>query len=371
MLRKSLFLNSVALIAVAFGLGSHAFAAQNGAFDLLSSIKDTKVTGQDQIQVSNLRSLILVNDSFEGSLSEDMLRRRASQIGKAVALRLKDDIKPLTILFSDKANNTREISFDAEQLRAFAAGDESFVASVALNAAEQAMTQAPAAASPAPAGYVAFTVSSIKATQNQFQTERARVAGRIDVLKAKGVGVNPFVDELSKIDDQYKRADVAGATNALTRLDDSISQQEKARQDAQVALASRPAPSVQMVAPKGAPARSIEAARPNESIANFNGNVDDFVDKMVTQIVSKELGQYVPHKGPFMVERFRIAKRIHELEDQRMNVSGYANLYKKMEDIVASRDARRLPELSMNVQYLQQQLGLAQLQGKLHRPLNL
>lgn len=370
MFSKSAILKSAALIACLV-VGNSAYA--KGAADLLGAIKASNATGSDTLQVSYLKNLILVTDNLDSNVPDDQLRRRAGLIGRAIASKQRDDLKPLTILFQDRSNNVKEISFDLDQVRSFAGGDDSFVTSVAMSAAEQANSSGYA---PAPASYGAMTVaaaSSIKSSNSQFQAERAKVAGRIEVLKAKGVGINPFVDELSKIDDQYKRADVGGATLALQRLDSVIDEQEKARKEAQTALANRPAPSAQVVAPKAAPGgRQLAAAAPGGSvITQFNGTTDDFVDQVVNQIVNKELGQFVPHKGPFMVERFRIAKRLKELEDQRMNVNGYATMYRNMEDIVASKDGRRLNELSMNVQYLQQQLGLAQLQGKLHRSLNL
>jgi hypothetical protein len=125
-----------------------------------------------------------------------------------------------------------------------------------------------------------------------------------------------------------------------------------------------------------AAAAAAHAARPagaqsDLSVADYNGSMDGFVQQMVNSFVTKEVGQWVPRKGPFMIERLRIARRIHELEGKNVRVDGLGNLYRNMEDVVATQDPRRLSELSTDIRYLQSQLGLSQLEGSFHRPIGI
>lgn len=198
---------------------------------------------------------------------------------------------------------------------------------------------------------------------SQYLADRARVASRIEALKALGVGVVPFVSELARIDDIYKVGKAGDADAALSKLNAALAQQEQTRKEMQVASARQTA--------RAKVATRTGSAATAASVADYQGSMDGFLANMISTMVQKEVGQWVPQKGPFLVERFRIAKRIHELETQNRRIDGIASLYRNMECVVASHDRRRLPELSMNIRYLQQQLGLSQLEGGLHQPLSL
>ncbi|HEY9719635.1 MAG TPA: hypothetical protein V6C69_19305 [Trichormus sp.] len=199
---------------------------------------------------------------------------------------------------------------------------------------------------------------------DKYQIERAKVVSRIEALRAKGVGVAPYVQEIIRIDDVYTHG--GDAVSMVSRLDNSVTEQEKARQDMQNLVAGHSQPAV-----AAAPAARAAGARSDLSVADYNGSMDGFVQQMVNSFVTKEVGQWVPRKGPFMIERLRIARRIHELEGKNVRVDGLGNLYRNMEDVVATQDPRRLSELSTDIRYLQSQLGLSQLEGSFHRPIGI
>lgn len=197
----------------------------------------------------------------------------------------------------------------------------------------------------------------------KYQTERDRINGRIVVLKDKGMGVRSFSNLVEQMDALYKRGDQKGVSTIMNDLNRDITELEARRREAQ-SIKAHSQSQVQMVS-GGAKPSTAHRSEP------YNGSMDGFVDQVLGSIITREVGRFVPQKGPFIVERFRIAQRMHSLEQRRMPIDGYANLFRQVEDLAGSRDQRRFGELTMNIRYLQQQLGLAQLEGSLHRDLRL
>lgn len=357
---------------VTCGIGNNpAFA--DGASSVLAAIRDAKAAGTDSIQVENLRRETIVNISAD-TLSDREARERASAVAKVVAHEGCVD-KALTVVFVDQANNVKEVDFSSEQLRALRSDDVSVLSSISISTGDQAGNLSMLGACTTVS--LTTTAPIAKAPRMEFQGERSKVAGQIEALRAKGVGVTPFIQELSKIDEAYRRADIEGAMASLTRLSSALGEQDRARQEIQTTTTTR-ARSMQP-AYGGGTSRTLASVATTPlnrigsagvpSVADFNGSMDGFVSAVINTALKEGLGNYVPHKGPFLVERARIARRIRELELQRVNVQGYASLFNNMEDVVVGQDSRRLNELSMDVRYLQSQLGLQQLEGTVHNPL--
>lgn len=200
-------------------------------------------------------------------------------------------------------------------------------------------------------------VESSTSSVQQYQNGRARTVASIEGLRAKGVGVSPFISELTRIDGLY----TSGARDAvaqLAKLDEQISSQQRCYE----AMRKRGTTAPHSLS-------NLQSV-PRRSVAAYHGTMDGFVSEVIGDILHREVGQFTPTAGPFLVERFRIAKRIHELETERGSIAGISSLYKNMEDVVATHDPRRLAELAADVTYLQTQLGLSELQGSAG-PLNL
>lgn len=338
------------------------------ASDLLTSIKASKAAGSDTVRISSLRTETLITVQSDSTLgSEDSLKDRAITIARLVS-QDNANSKPLTVLFTDKANKTKEVSFDASQLTQLASGSE--LMQIAVTDADQANDSAAAA----PKTVAVFVPPSItvapSASSSKFQSDRSKLAARIDGLRTKGVGVTPFVQELSRIDDLYKHGGVAQAQAGLAKLDETVTAQDKYRAQMQAASAVRTS-HLQQASYSGSAGHLVAAVNTAPSVADYHGSMDGFVEQMINSAIAKEVGSYMPNKGPFMIERFRIAKRIHELEQQRVRVDGYAGLWRNMEDVVAAKDSRRLSELGNDVRYLQTQLGLSQLEGRMSKSLGL
>jgi len=321
------------------------------ASDLVTALKSSKAVGSSSVEVAALHSQMIITLSGESNASSDDLHARALTLAKIVAAD-KANLKPLTILFKDQASNIKEFSFDAAQMTQLATGAEVQIAA----------TQADAAVA-VPQTHQ-LTVTAQATTTDKYQVERAKVVARIEALRAKGVGVTPFVQEISRIDDTYTHG--GDALTMISKLDSTLTEQEKNRQEMQKVASTRTVNRMQPAAYNVRGTRTAATSGSDIAVGDYNGSMDGFVSQMINTFVTKEVGQWVPRKGPFMVERLRIARRIHELEGQSVRVDGVGNLYRNMEGVVATQDPRRLGELSMDIKYLQSQLGLSQLEGGLH-----
>jgi hypothetical protein len=180
----------------------------------------------------------------------------------------------------------------------------------------------------------------------QFISLRAKAASRLTSLQSKGVGVRPFQTNLVKIDALYKQDDLKGAFAGLSGLQEAISDQES-RIYAMHAKVASAQPTIQV--------------RGGGSIGEVPVNTasrDDYYNKMVQNILAKELGGDAPVDGPFQLERFRIAKAMHQFSSEGKDMSGPHYLFKQIESLISTKDNSKIPEIVDKLNYLQKQLGL-------------
>lgn len=229
---------------------------------------------------------------------------------------------------------------------------------------------------------------SVETSANQKLIQS--IKDKLERLKSLGGGIKPFV---ARLDEIAKSADVDKAADDLTALDESVQEQINAVSS----LRNKPhaAPSLQghgqslqtysggdsegglpaaiqkpIPQAKKPTAPALTPIAPPAIKATYQGSVDGYYDMLVGEVLGKELGGLgFPCKGPFRLERFRLLQRIQEIRTSGTNVDGYLAYYHKIEEAAgrARKDQTRLPELSGNVAYLQQQLGLSTLTGSLHR----
>ncbi|HEY9713341.1 MAG TPA: hypothetical protein V6C72_07715 [Chroococcales cyanobacterium] len=355
-LQNTVVTKSAVIASMLFGLSFSSAMAQSSAQDIAKILADGSA-----MEVTVLKHAVIVTIPVETALSQDAMREKAVACVRKLA---GQQVEELEVVFkSGNTGTTQEISFDAQEMKALVGGAQPKV--------EITQSQKVSVQSETTGIYSAHSpmTGKIAPTQAQYQAQRADVASQLKSLEAKGVGIAAFVTELKRLDSLYTHAQLAEATQGMTKLADNVQQLEARRQEAQAAS------HVAKVQPanhgRSSGQSKISSDLLEQGVAAYNGSVDGFVDSIVNEIAQRELGRFIPNKGPFLVERFRIAKRIHELENRNVRVDGFANLYRQMEDLVALRDSRKLPEISNNVKYLQQQLGLTQLEGSLHRPLSL
>lgn len=213
-----------------------------------------------------------------------------------------------------------------------------------------------------------------------YQSIHAEVQEKIEKLESLGGGMKVIKNYLNQIDQAYNTGNTQSALQQIKSLKRSVTQQlkkvEELRSEKRIVRTQteNPVPLAPAMAPEKEPltvlldalsqakSQSTQVKQVRKSkYKDFDGTPNAYLQMVVKDIVSKELGQIqLPCKGPFRLERFRIAQRISEMQKQRQNISGYLNYYNRTEQIAraARQDPRRIPELSGNVSYLSQQLEL-------------
>jgi len=358
MLKTGFRLAPALLLVLSSSLPSFADAAG----DIGQRLRDNRAVSQDGgVEVLALSDETIVSLETDGRATEDTLRRQAQEVVKVVAASDTRRGKPLKVLFIDKNNraSVQEISLNGDQVNAgtstvqmaFGHGQRAYISS---------------APGFMPTGAATAGGGAGPMSQAQLQSERTRMVTRIQALQSKGVGVKPFYDEMNKVDDYFKRAELGPATDTLRRLDNVLGEQErvqKARITANQPAAAAPMPArphAQPIAPSSAGWTGLDISQ--------NMTADAAHEEIARHMLQMELGDLAPSEGPFRLERFRIAEQIKKFQSQGARVDGLKTFYRRMDDLaVASiRDPKRMSELRDDVIYLQKQVGLGELQGNSH-----
>jgi hypothetical protein len=199
-------------------------------------------------------------------------------------------------------------------------------------------------------------LSAGKSAPAQYNTDKNALTKRINALAARRVGVKPYLDQLARVDDQAKRGELYEAAAGLAYLESVVDAQEQ-----------RFAQPVQRPSAPQRVASSVPSSP--DFLAQFAGKTDQNYDEDIAMtILRRECGDLAPSKGPFRMERFRIAKAIQLMASKGRDVESFKIMYKRIDalTIQIGTDRRRMNGLADQIQYLQQQLGLAPLQGTSH-----
>jgi hypothetical protein len=231
--------------------------------------------------------------------------------------------------------------------------------------------------------FAAEVAGSIETTplEVQYNSVSGELAAHLKQLETLGGGIAPFVTRQKQIDQVFVAGDHENAVKDLVRLNQSVSDQ-LANLKALRAVKKTPAqPKVAFAAPVTStgslavsPASMSELNKlmiVNQGVGNYSsyeGDADGFAKMVAKDIIARELGNLgIPCKGPFRVERFRNLQRINELRQKGQRIDGYLDFHKRTEELasLAKNDPSRLAQLSSEVRYLEQQLGLSPLTGAL------
>lgn len=218
----------------------------------------------------------------------------------------------------------------------------------------------------------------------QYRDLRDQLQAKIKKLAGLGAGVAPFENRLNEIDKTSENNWVA-SSKSLSSLNDSVESQLKSiaalRAPKPVAKPVALPPAVAAALPKGAQGQDMQrvvnrlaAVLPQSKdllqAAPNGGTADDFVQNLANQLAARELGGLgVPVSGPFLLERFRNLQKVNQMRVAGQNIDSYLDYWRRTEETLklAKRDSSRLSELSSQVSYLQQQLGLQPLNGSIHK----
>jgi hypothetical protein len=183
---------------------------------------------------------------------------------------------------------------------------------------------------------------------SMYNAKRSALMVRIKMLQGQGVGVKPYLDQMTQIDDRLKTSGPENAALALGTLEKTVAEQEKAR-----AAVNKP------TAVNGNTVQTdIDSLI--DTMKDFNGSAEEYKEVLKAALIQKEIGFPVSN-GPFLVERIRIAQMIHHNQSQGKDMSGPINIFGQIDNQIKSKDPRKLREIVPQIQYLQNQLGLKQL----------
>jgi hypothetical protein len=218
--------------------------------------------------------------------------------------------------------------------------------------------------------------------------QRTKILERLELLRKKGVGTQPYLAILSESEDAFKKGNVEAGKECLDRLDNSLKEQEKQLSSrSTIRLKTGVTQSVSLPAPPTtAPPVAVSGAtapggatRPgmidlksghpeqdmfaaflgNHSITEVKGTESQAAETIAKAVLGKALGVDCPNDGPFLLERVRIGTRIHELDLKKMNVSSFRlYFHDNIEALILSKDPRTLKQIADNIKYLERQLGL-------------
>lgn len=249
--------------------------------------------------------------------------------------------------------------------------------------------------------FLAFAVSSLVTLCSNTLVFAAEVAGSIETtplevqytavseeltmqlkqLASLGGGITPFVNRQKQIDQVFTDGAHERAVNDLLHLNNSVKEQlsnlkalrtaKKVAAPVKVA-AARPSAHTNSLAVSPASMSQLNMLMVNQACAgnysNYEGDADGYAKTVANDILARELGNLgIPCKGPFRVERFRNLQRINELRQKGQKIDGYLDYHRRTEELasLARNDSSRLGQLSSEVRYLEQQLGLSPLTGSL------
>ncbi|MBZ0187421.1 MAG: hypothetical protein K8F91_14335 [Candidatus Obscuribacterales bacterium] len=220
---------------------------------------------------------------------------------------------------------------------------------------------------------------------SQYVNIQKGFSDKLAKLEKLGGGIKPFADRAAQVEEMNARGESAAAIKVLESLDRSIDAQLKSIEGLravkpkvakQVASSNSTAVAKNLlmilasseIGGKKLLSSETLASVDSSTFANFQGNANEYLEKVAQDLVARELGGLaIPVKGPFRLERFRNVQRISELRKHGKRVDNFLYQYQMTEQLAqaAGHDAGRVEELSSQVRYLGQQLGLCQLTGSI------
>ena len=240
------------------------------------------------------------------------------------------DAEPRTITkvkvrFYDPANRTsyREVNVGTGVVKAFGQGrvsTDELLSSVVIDRGEQDISR-----------YRERTYKEISQSPDVidgvYRSERLNLLSRIQMLRQRGVGVQPYTTEFLRIEDKVRQGDQSSVIRGLESLSEKLTDAEERYQQAQA------------------------TAQPRASAYGSASSASAGMQERLQQ----ELGDLAPALGAKLQRRYRIARRILDLQSEGRVVDQYRRLYREVEELAARGDSNAL---RLRLTVAEHQLGL-------------
>ncbi len=271
----------------------------------------------------------------------------------------KAGIKRVKVTFYDATNTNkyRQVVVREGDVKAFASREltpDELLGSIEITSGEVSST----AATLKNKSYQDITQSP-GVVEGPYKGERIQLLGRIDALKERGVGVQPFVTQFLHVEDLARNGDAGSVAQSISFLSSKLDAQEQAYNEAHQQRYA--APQAYTGYSRGSEAPSYSSPYQGSSPAGGPGwrggpgappgpGGPGMFERM-----RQELGDLAPAPGPSPLRRYRIARKIMDMRDEGKIVDPYMRLFREIEDLAAGNDVNRL---DMKLQYAEHELGL-------------
>ncbi|MBS1954608.1 MAG: hypothetical protein JST89_10490 [Cyanobacteria bacterium SZAS-4] len=197
-------------------------------------------------------------------------------------------------------------------------------------------------------------------TDGAKKEERAKLAGRVQALKAKGVGIKPFLAQLEAIDTLAKSGESVQLSEKLEQMDSSIAYQEKVLAERERANAPvRSEAPVKVAAAPPAPIRAGVAPAagrsgfPLSEVLSQNPNSASFLRLLegAARSVREKYGidpDLVPEAGPYFNERWNLSLQIKLLREKGLG-GAIMPMWMDCQQLAKTNDATQVAYKMQNI----------------------
>lgn len=197
-------------------------------------------------------------------------------------------------------------------------------------------------------------------TDGARKDERAKLAGRVQALKAKGVGIKPFLAQLDAMDTLAKSGDSVQLSEKLEQMDSSIADQEKVLAERERANAPvRAEAPIKVAAVPNAVSRSAAtpaaggSGSPLAEVLSQNPNSASFL-RLIEGAARSMREKYgidpdlVPEAGPYFNQRWNLALQIKILREKGLG-GAIMPMWMDCQQLAKANDATQVAYKMQNI----------------------
>jgi hypothetical protein len=192
-----------------------------------------------------------------------------------------------------------------------------------------------------------------------LQDERATLLSQINALKAKGVGVSPFLGQFAVLEEKAKQGDQDGAAKLLQSLGEAVTQQseqlKKIQEQKRLVEAERQNQQIARMRQEEEKATDLEREKGDKRshMAHEQWEQEEVEERMAR--TRAELGDLAPAIGPSFRRRRRIARVLKEMQDKGQDISSYLQIWNDAQRLAANG---KEPEMKSRLQWLESNLNI-------------
>ncbi len=320
------------VIAVVLGI-----AGTLPAESKLSSEQVSQIVEESKVLGSDTRVRVEINDSEHEAVITTIRNPKATdrdcKIDSVLIAKKIFDADPqglarVRVVFYDynNTNNYKQVVVHEADVKAFALhviNQDTLLAGLDMPSGQVKQTRYP------PGRPNKDASQSLEVLPGIYHGERMQLLGQISALQERGVGVTPYMNQFFQIEEKVRSGDDAEVIKLMQSLTEKVNllsdqynkaQEQKRRQRTQgQSGAAGPDPS----------SRAAQARA--------------------------ELGEFAPALGPLFLRRYRVARKVADMNDLGQPIAPYKRLLRELEDLAATKNRAAL---AARLRWAEHTLGL-------------